>query len=244
MDREGRPYFGKRIDELESLFRDGDCSVRVLSIMDRELKCRGTLRARSLLKKVMAARRSRLSKREGAEARDLARVEHSGPEAYGQVGIAGEPVVASNSKFVGSLGRRRSIDRKVVLRNTYEAIGKRIGAVLVSSAQSTAAFFDVEPRPGAIRVALNANHPIAPYLGDVMDSDVERLTEDELRERVARLAIALSVLIYAWGRYEDEQTGRGRRLVRDARVEWGKYGEELLGDRAGAILRTWGNGRL
>ena len=40
--------------------------------------------------------------------------------------------------------------------------------------------------------------------------------------------MAFRVLIYSWARFEEEQTERERRGVRNARFEWGKYAEEFF----------------
>ena len=71
-----------------------------------------------------------------------------------------------------------------------------------------------------------------------MHPDVDELTEDEVRERLAKAAAAFRVLIYSWARYEEEQTDRARRQVRDARVEWGKYAEEFFDEDDGSIAPT------
>ena len=108
----------------------------------------------------------------------------------------------------------------------------------IQSAQSSAAFFDVEPLPNIIQVALNTNHPVYSHLYDIMHPDVEELAEDEVRERLARAAAAFRILIYSWARYEDEQIDRDRRQVRDARVEWGKYAEEFFDEEDDSIPPT------
>ena len=108
----------------------------------------------------------------------------------------------------------------------------------IQSSQSSAAFFDVEPLPNVIQVALNTNHPVHSHLFELMHPDVDELTEDEVRNRLAKAAAAFRILIYSWARYEEEQTDRARRVVRDARVEWGKYAEEFFDDDDDSVSPT------
>ena len=64
------------------------------------------------------------------------------------------------------------------------------------------------------------------------------MTEDEVRERLRKAAAAFRVLIYSWARYEDEQTEKDRRRVRNARVEWGRYAEEFFDEDDGSVPPT------
>ena len=56
----------------------------------------------------------------------------------------------------------------------------------------------------------------------------DETTPDELQEQLAKAAMAFRVLIYSWARFEEEQTERDGRAVRNARFEWGKYAEEFF----------------
>ena len=88
--------------------------------------------------------------------------------------------------------------------------------------------FDVEPLPGTIQVALNAEHPVHDGLWELMHSGIEDLDEEELRSRLREVKAAFRILIYAWARYEEEQSGSARRYARDSRVEWGKCAEDFF----------------
>ena len=98
----------------------------------------------------------------------------------------------------------------------------------IQSSQANAAFFDVESLPNVIQVVLNTDHPVHSYLWEIMHPDIDEMAEDEVRERLAKSAAAFRILIYSWARFEDEQSERDPRRVRDARVEWGKYAEEFF----------------
>ena len=139
---------------------------------------------------------------------------------------------------IESLTERHRLDHKDALQKIDETIQARNRVRWIQSAQSSAAFFDIESLPNIIQVALNTNHPVHSHLYDIMHPDVEELTEDEVRERLARAAAAFRILIYSWARYEEEQTDRARRQVRDARVEWGKYAEDFFDEEDDSIPPT------
>ena len=139
---------------------------------------------------------------------------------------------------IESLTEKHHFDRTEALQRIDETIRAGSRVRWIQSAQSTPAFFDVEPLPNVMQVALNTNHPVHSHLYDIMHPDVEEMTEDEVRERLARTAAAFRILIYSWARYEDEQTGRARRQVRNARVEWGKYAEEFFDEDDDSVAPT------
>ena len=139
---------------------------------------------------------------------------------------------------VESLVRRHHLDQSDALRRIDETISAGSRVRWIQSAQSSAAFFEVESLPNVIQVALNTGHPVHSHLYDIMHPDVEEMTEDEVRERLRKAAAAFRVLIYSWARYEDEQTERDRRRVRDARVEWGRYAEEFFDEDDGSVTPT------
>ena len=139
---------------------------------------------------------------------------------------------------VESLVGKHQLDQVDALQRIDETIRAGSRVRWIQSAQSSAAFFDVESLPNVIQVALNTGHPVHSYLYDIMHPEVEEMTEDEVRERLRKAAAAFRVLIYSWARYEEEQTERDRRRVRDTRVEWGKYAEEFFDDDDGSVGPT------
>ena len=130
---------------------------------------------------------------------------------------------------VQNLTERHHFERDDALRTIDETIKAGNAVRWIQSRQISPAFFDVEPLPGVIQVALNSGHPVYEHLYEVMHPDVEDMDEGEIRERLARSAAAFRILLYAWARYEEEQVGtRDKNKVRDARFEWGKYAEEFF----------------
>lgn len=127
-----------------------------------------------------------------------------------------------------SLTEKHHLDRDDALHRIDETIKADSRVRWIQSAQSSPGFFDVESFPNVLQVALNTDHPVHSHLYDVMHPDVDEMNEDEIRDRLRKAAAAFRILIYSWARYEDEQTDRERRRVRDARLEWGKYAEEFF----------------
>ena len=139
---------------------------------------------------------------------------------------------------VESLTQKHRFDPTAALHQIDETIRAGSRVRWIQSAQSSPAFFDVEPLPNVIQVALNTNHPVHSHLYDIMHPDVEDMTDDEVRERLARAAAAFRILIYSWARYEDEQTDKPRRQVRNARMEWGRYAEEFFDEDDDSVPPT------
>ena len=129
---------------------------------------------------------------------------------------------------VRSLTERHHFEHGDALRRIDETIKSGNVVRWIQSRQNSAAFFDVEPLPGVIQVALNVAHPVYGHLYEIMHPDVDDMNEGEVRDRLAKAAAAFRILLYSWARYEEEQVGREQRQVRDARVEWGKYAEEFF----------------
>ena len=108
----------------------------------------------------------------------------------------------------------------------------------IQSSQSSPAFFDVDSLPGVIQVALNASHPVYSYLYEMFTPASDNMSEKDMRVRFVKARAAFRMLIYAWARYEEEQSNGPKRQVRDARLEWGKYAEEFFDEDDGSVSPT------
>lgn len=196
--------------------------------------------------RVRAARQGRgkrhvQSENQKADAKVTAAVKHRIEKGHkGKSDLAGESATEQEQKDkqVESLVVKHHIDEQDALRQIDETIKAGNLVRWIQSSQSSPAFFDVEALPNLLQVALNTDHPVYSHLYEIIHPDVEELTEDEVRERLAKAAAAFRVLIYSWARYEDEQTGRDQRQVRDARWEWGKYAEEFFDEDDGSVDPT------
>ena len=103
----------------------------------------------------------------------------------------------------------------------------------VVASLSSPAFFEVDILPGVVQVVLNDNHPVFAHLYELIDIDADDLTENEVRERLAKATAAFRVLIYSWARYEDESVDKAKRTVQNARIEWGNYAAEFFAEDDG-----------
>lgn len=220
---------------------EGDPRVSLLDLHRQIVNARRLMRSR-----VRVARRRRgthheQSEDQKADAKVTAAVKHRIEEGYkGKSDLAGESATEEEqrNKQVESLVVKHHIDEQDALQEIDETIKAGNLVRWIQSSQSSPAFFDVEALPSLLQVALNTDHPVYSHLYEVMHPEVEELTEDEVREQLAKAAAAFRILIYSWARYEDEQTGRDQRHVRNARVEWGKYAEEFFDEDDGSIDPT------
>ena len=129
---------------------------------------------------------------------------------------------------IESLTEKYHLDESDALQRVIKTIEEKNKVRWIQSAQSTPAFFDIDSLPGVIQVAFNTNHPVYSDLYSIMHPDTDELTIDEIKERLEKADMAFRLLIYAWGRFEDEQEGRAKHKIRDARIEWGRYAEEFF----------------
>ena len=151
----------------------------------------------------------------------------------GESDISGESGTEDNQRqvHVRSLTERHQLAEQEALQRIDETIRAKSRVRWIQSSQASPAFFDVEPLPGTIQVALNTNHPVYSHLWDLMHPGVDELEEEQVRARLRETAAAFRILIYSWARYEEEQVNGIRRQVRNSRIEWGKYAEEFFDEQ-------------
>lgn len=212
---------------------DGDPRAVLLRVQEQIRRCRSAMRTR-----VREARQSRQNREKTsteetkANEKASAAIRRRQEEGHqGESDKAGETGTQREHKQeqMRSLTEKHHLAQEDALQRVDETI--RTGSLVrwIQSEQQSPAFFDVEPLPGVVQVALNTNHPVHQHLWEVMHPNVTGdMTPDELQDQLERAAMAFRVLIYSWARFEEEQTERDRRLVRNARFEWGKYAEEFF----------------
>ncbi len=220
---------------------EGDHRIYLLDLRTQIDRAIGLMRARVWQARQPRGQRHNLDEDQKADAKATAaitrRIEEGHHGESDRVGESGTEEEHRETQ-VESLVENHSLDQSDALQRVTETIESGNRVRWIQSAQSSAAFFDVESLPNVIQVALNTNHPVYAHLYDIMHPDADELNEDEIRERLAIAAAAFRILIYSWARYEEEQTDRDRRLVRDARWQWGKYAEEFLDEDDGSIAPT------
>lgn len=120
-----------------------------------------------------------------------------------------------------------------VMRTTAEdlaasTVGRGLKYTFAHAASSSAAFFDVKSRGGAIIVTLNTSHPAYEHLIEVLEEELEEADVETLKSRLIRARDGLKLLLTAWARYEDEQSDKQRSRVQDARWDWGRMARDFL----------------
>ena len=214
---------------------DGDPRVLLLQVHEQIRRCRRVMRPLVREARKKRGQDSDASTEESiANAQATAAIRRRKEEGHqGQSDIDAETGTPKEhkQKQVDSLVDKHHLDRDDALQRVDETI--RSGSLVrwIQSAQQSPAFFDVEPLPNVVQVAFNTNHPVHSHLWAIMHPDLaDDATPSEIQERLEKAAMAFRVLIYSWARFEEEQTERARREVRNARFEWGKYAEEFFDD--------------
>ena len=87
-----------------------------------------------------------------------------------------------------------------------ETIDKGLKYRMEVSSLEGGAFFSVQPRGGVLLVTLNTDHPAYDLLLGARDPKSLPDNPDELKERLASAQSGLEMMLFAWARYEDEQS--------------------------------------
>ncbi len=239
--RESLPGEESSGDVRRRMEEDGDPRCYLLDLRKQITNAVKVLQQRYRQAKQPRRRRHVVDEDQKADAKATAAIKRRMQEGHeGESDKAGESGSEEEHREsqVESLTKKHHLDRTDALQQIDETIRAGNRVRWIQSAQSSPAFFDVEPLPNVLQVALNTDHPVHSDLYDIMHPDVEDLTEDEIRERLARAAAAFRILIYSWARYEDEQIDKLRRQVRNARLEWGKYAEEFFDEDDDSVPPT------
>ena len=239
--RESLPGEESSGDVRRRMEEEGDHRSYLLDLRKQITNAIELLRPRSRQAKQTRGQRHILDEDQKADAKATAAIKRRMVDGHeGESDKAGESGSEEEHREaqVESLTQKHHFDRTDALQQIDETIQAGSRVRWIQSAQSNPAFFDVEPLPNVMQVALNTKHPVHSHLYDIMHPDVEDMAEDEVRERLARTAAAFRILIYSWARYEDEQTGKARRQVQYARMEWGKYAEEFFDEDDDSIPPT------
>ena len=140
---------------------------------------------------------------------------------------------------VKTLVEKHKIEQSDAIRRVMETMQHGHRVRWIESSQASPAFFDVEPQPSVLQVVFNSKHPVHSYLYHLLDTDIEDLTDDEIRDRLSKAHAAFRILVYSWARFEEEQSSeQERRRVRNARLEWGKYAEEFFDEEDDSVPPT------
>ena len=239
--REALPGEESAGDVRRRMEEEGDHRTHLLDLRKQIGQVITAMQSRVRQARQRRGRRHELDEDQKADAKATAAVKRRMQEGYeGESERAAESGTEAEHREaqVESLVGKHHLDQADALQRIDETIRAGSRVRWIQTFQSSAGFFDVESLPNVIQVALNTSHPVHSYLYDIMHPDVEEMTEDEVRERLRKAAAAFRVLIYSWARYEEEQSDRDRRRVRDTRVEWGKYAEEFFDEDDGSGAPT------
>lgn len=112
-----------------------------------------------------------------------------------------------------------------------ETVDKGLKYRIDVAALEGGAFFSVQPKGGVLLVTLNTDHPAYNLLLGARDPSSLPDDTELLTEKLISAQQGLEMMLFAWARYEDEQSGDSdhRRAVQNARHDWGRMAEVFLG---------------
>ncbi|MCX8052996.1 MAG: ATP-binding protein [Armatimonadetes bacterium] len=87
-------------------------------------------------------------------------------------------------------------------------------------------FFDVRSKAGTIIIAINARHPASEHLFSVLEKSNDDAAPPSQNAQEALKALKL--ILSAWARMEDEAGTERRRLLEEARQDWGRIARDFL----------------
>lgn len=90
------------------------------------------------------------------------------------------------------------------------------------------AFFDVESVNDIIEIWLNDKHPVYKHLIEILDTEVENRSTEQISESIQKAAFTLRLLLIAWARYEDKAPAGMKDSFEDFRMDWGREARKFL----------------
>ena len=240
--REALPGENNQGDVRRRMEEDGDQRLDLLDLREQMDRIISLLRNRASQWNQSRTGRHQLDEDQKADAKTTAAIKRRIEEGHrGESDVAGETGTEDEhiQEQVRVLVEKHLLDRDQALQRVIETIekGNRVSWIL-SAQPGSPAFFDVEPLPNLLQVAFNTKHPVHSYLYDLLHSNIDEKSEEDIRESLRKAAAAFKILVYSWARFEEEQSDLERRRIRNARLEWGKYAEEFFDEDDGSIRPT------
>ena len=90
------------------------------------------------------------------------------------------------------------------------------------------AFFEINSVNNVIEVWLNDQHPVHEHLIEVLSTEVDNQTAEELVRRLQKAAFTLRLLLVAWARDEDKAPSGMKDTLQDVRMDWGREARKFL----------------
>ena len=190
------------------------------------------IRMRLERKKLMKGTGTSRHPETGAEPEDVATVIINEQAASGEKGDSDNAPETSDEEKI-----RQITESAVQVRVGHETAykwaketvqsGRRVLIKEVSLGHKDA-FFDVESVNDVIEIWLNDKHPVYKHLIDVLDTEIENRSSEELSECIQTAAFTLRLLLIAWARYEDKAPAGMKDSFEDFRMDWGREARKFL----------------
>jgi len=190
---------------------------------------------RELVKAQTAGARSSQNRHQGTMSPEVKATEATRKrieDGRGQPGVSDKQEVETPPEV-----REEEIKEELVEQGVTRTIAEELAATTVGrglkytfahASSSSAAFFDVTSRGGAIIITLNTSHPAYEHLIEVLEDDFDEADLEALKLRLIRARDGLKLVLTAWARYEDEQPDKQRTRIQDSRWDWGRMARDFL----------------
>ena len=150
----------------------------------------------------------------------------------GEIGDSDNAPEASNEEKIQKIyesAKKLRVDEKTAQAWAEETVrsGRRVLLKSVTLGHRDA-FFDVESVNDVIEVWINDQHPFYEHLIEVLTSESESQTPEEVVQSLQKAAFTLQMLLVAWARHEDKAPSGIKDTLKDFRMDWGREARKFL----------------
>ena len=150
----------------------------------------------------------------------------------GEIGVSDNAPQTTNEEKIQQIAesaRQVRVDAVTAQEWAEETVrsGRRVLIKAVTLGHKDA-FFDVESINDVIEIWLNDKHPVHEHLIDVVASEIDDDSPEELTRRLTKAAFTLRMLLVAWARHEDKAPSGIKDALEDVRMDWGREARKFL----------------
>ena len=151
---------------------------------------------------------------------------------HGEIGVSDNAPETTREEKIRQIvesARQVRVDAETAQEWAEETVrsGRRVLIKAVTLGHKDA-FFDVESINDVIEIWLNDKHPVHEHLIDVVASEIDDNSPEELTRRLTKASFTLRMLLVAWARHEDKAPSGIKDTLEDVRMDWGREARKFL----------------
>ncbi|MDS0223457.1 ATP-binding protein [Haloarcula sp. S1AR25-5A] len=150
----------------------------------------------------------------------------------GQTGESDEEEELSENEKEEEIQTRleeQGLDERTIEEVKGDVVDYGLKFSFVEKPLASSQIFSVEPTAGSIIIGVNKDHLAYEELFSSLEfEDEEEFDEEEATEKLEAANMALKLLLEAWARMEDEESGETKHQLKDIRNDWGRVAREFL----------------